>query len=601
MKFSFIIACVFILAKSAAQCPRLVWSDEFNGPTLDLNKWSFQTGDGCDMNLCGWGNNELEYYTNSTDNISVNNGLLSINARRQTINNRNYTSGKILTKNKFDFKYGYIEARMKLPTGKGMWPAFWMLPTDNVYGAWPTSGELDIMESLGHATSTVYGTIHYGNPWPNNSSSSKQFDLPLSSFDGGYHTIGLEWNEKDIKWMIDGYIYSQKTTLDVSPFKWPFDQKFHFIINLAVGGNWPGNPDGSTILPQTFTIDYVRVYDNTPAIYLNGKSAATNKEERVQYSLFNVQNGSSIVWTVPEDATIVSGQGTSILIVNFGNKSGTVKAVVKSDCGESSYQTEVKVDPALIQGRVLENFDDESLVTKGFVTGVYTDNVNNPNTNNSVNSSKLCGKYVRDGNSQYDVFFYTLKQSLPIEELVSGKKKFSIDLFTDAPVGTTVLVQLENSNRANSSNYPTGRHSRYQVITGKQNTWERLTIPYLDRPDAFEGVVNQIVILFAPNTKSGNTYYFDNFLLLEESTPVSNLQRVPPLKMYPNPGNGIYFVNEKITEIKRINIYTCDGSLIQSGSIKNNQIDITNQCSGVYFYEAILNGNKRSIGKLIKQ
>ncbi len=145
MKFSFIIACVFILAKSAAQCPRLVWSDEFNGPTLDLNKWSFQTGDGCDMNLCGWGNNELEYYTNSTDNISVNNGLLSINARRQTINNRNYTSGKILTKNKFDFKYGYIEARMKLPTGKGMWPAFWMLPTDNVYGAWPTSGELDIM------------------------------------------------------------------------------------------------------------------------------------------------------------------------------------------------------------------------------------------------------------------------------------------------------------------------------------------------------------------------------------------------------------------------------------------------------------------------
>ncbi|MBP6796233.1 MAG: glycoside hydrolase family 16 protein, partial [Saprospiraceae bacterium] len=244
-----------------SQCPKLVWADEFNGTELDLTKWSYQIGDGCDINLCQWGNNELQWYTSNKENVDVSNGTLKIKAVRQTLNNKNYTSGRIRSINKGDFKYGRIEARMKLPIGQGIWPALWMLPTDNVYGGWPRSGELDIMEYLGHEPNKVHATLHFGNPWPNNSSTTKSYSKPLSKLSDGFHEIVLEWKENELKWFIDGYLYATKTNLDLNGHQWPFDQKFHLLLNLAVGGNWPGNPNASTVFPQTFEVDYVRVYD----------------------------------------------------------------------------------------------------------------------------------------------------------------------------------------------------------------------------------------------------------------------------------------------------------------------------------------------------
>jgi beta-glucanase (GH16 family) len=161
-----------------------------------------------------------------------------------------------------------------MPYGQGIWPAIWMLPTDNVYGGWAASGEIDILEYLGHQTNIVYGTIHYGGSWPNNTSSGSSYTLDSGSFDDDFHIFTLIWEEGSMQWFVDEELFSTKTNWYTSGYDFPapFDQQFHLILNLAVGGNWPGNPDTSTVFPQEFVIDYVRIY----------QEAATEVEEEIQ-------------------------------------------------------------------------------------------------------------------------------------------------------------------------------------------------------------------------------------------------------------------------------------------------------------------------------
>ena len=238
----------------------LVWSDEFNGTALDAAKWSVQVGDGCDLGICGWGNNELQWY--QADNIQVAGGLLTITARVEEAGGRDYTSARIRSLGKGDFLYGRIEARAKLPLGKGMWPAIWMLPTDEVYGGWAASGEIDIVELVGHEPTRVHGTLHYGGPAPANQNSGDHFDLSSGTFADDFHLFAVEWEEGEIRWYVDGALYQTQTSWNstAAPFPAPFDQNFHLLMNVAVGGNWPGNPDLTTPFPQTMEVDYVRVY-----------------------------------------------------------------------------------------------------------------------------------------------------------------------------------------------------------------------------------------------------------------------------------------------------------------------------------------------------
>ena len=243
-----------------AQDWELVWSDEFDGNAVDPAKWEFQIGDGC-PNLCGWGNNELQYYR--AENAVVEDGLLKIIAQRQTFGGRQYTSARMRSLNKGDWTFGRFEARIRLPEGQGIWPAFWMLPTDEVYGGWPRSGEIDIMEMVGHEPSTVHGTIHFGDPWPNNSFTGNSYRLSQGKFSDDFHLFAVEWGVGVIDWYVDGTKFSTKTRNDLQGKKWPFDQQFHLLLNLAVGGNWPGNPDASTEFPQIMEVDYVRVYQLT--------------------------------------------------------------------------------------------------------------------------------------------------------------------------------------------------------------------------------------------------------------------------------------------------------------------------------------------------
>jgi beta-glucanase (GH16 family) len=236
----------------------LAWADEFNGTTLNLTDWSFENGDGC-PSICGWGNNELEYYTSRPENLFFQDGKMIIEARKENFSGKNYTSSKILTRGKKIFKYGRFDIRAKLPKGKGIWPAFWLLPQSNVFGGWPKSGEIDLMEMIGHEANRSYGTLHFG-PGPGSTQLGRNYTLPSGVFNDEFHVFSLEWKENQIKWFIDGNLFSTYTNADVGSNTWPFNEDFFMIMNLAVGGNWPGNPDATTYLPQWLIVDYIRVY-----------------------------------------------------------------------------------------------------------------------------------------------------------------------------------------------------------------------------------------------------------------------------------------------------------------------------------------------------
>jgi beta-glucanase (GH16 family) len=171
------------------------------------------------------------------------------------------------TKNKGDWKYGRFETRAQLPYGKGLWPAIWMLPTDHIYGEGTASGEIDIMELLGHEPNKVYGTLHYGAEEPNNISSGDSYTLPTGDFSDDFHVFALEWEPTEIRWYVDDTLYQTQdkwyTTNALYPA--PFDQRFHLLLNVAVGGSWPGSPDATTVFPQTMTVEYVRVFKNIAA------------------------------------------------------------------------------------------------------------------------------------------------------------------------------------------------------------------------------------------------------------------------------------------------------------------------------------------------
>jgi beta-glucanase (GH16 family) len=243
-----------------AQQWELVWSDEFDALAIDNSKWSFDMSTG--LPLIGWGNNELQYYTDREQNATIDNGVLVVEAREEPYQGMNYTSARLKTIHKGDWLYGKFEIRAKLPEGQGIWPAIWMMPTDAAYGGWPKSGEIDVMELVGHVPNVVHATVHFGADWPNNRHIGSRYELPEGNFSGDFHVFSLEWEPGEIRWYVDGNHFFTVTPEDLHPHPYPFDRRFHLIVNVAVGGNWPGSPDASTEFPQTMEIDYVRVYQD---------------------------------------------------------------------------------------------------------------------------------------------------------------------------------------------------------------------------------------------------------------------------------------------------------------------------------------------------
>ena len=234
----------------------LIWNDEFNGTTLNLGDWSYDNGDGC-PNLCGWGNNELEYYR--PENSWVQNGVFTIEAREESFMGRDYTSTKILTRDKQAFNYGRIDIRAKLPKGQGIWPALWMLGQNQTTVGWPRCGEIDIMEMIGGQgrERTTYGNAYwFENNGPAN--NPKTYTLQSGEFHEEFHVFSIIKDEQKITWFVDDVEFH---SLDITnPVRAAFHNSFFLIFNIAVGGNFPGSPDGTTQFPTQMQVDYVRVF-----------------------------------------------------------------------------------------------------------------------------------------------------------------------------------------------------------------------------------------------------------------------------------------------------------------------------------------------------
>ncbi len=257
-----VFLCVFIGGSSSGRAGwQLTWSDEFDGTSINTNNWRFDIGTG--PPYPGWGNNELEYYTSRPTNAFVSDGLLHIVARQESYSGSSYTSARLKTSGLFSQAYGRFEFHARLPAGQGYWPALWMMPQESAYGGWAASGEIDVTENRGSDPATVLGTIHFGGSYPNNDQSHG----PSYRFADGdsvtnFHLYALEWANGSMRWFVDNQLFQTQTSWWSSggPYAAPFDRPFYIIMNLAIGGNFGGNPDGSTVFPGEMQVDYVRAY-----------------------------------------------------------------------------------------------------------------------------------------------------------------------------------------------------------------------------------------------------------------------------------------------------------------------------------------------------
>ncbi|MFO0876248.1 MAG: glycoside hydrolase family 16 protein [Gemmataceae bacterium] len=268
---------------------KLTWSDEFDGKEIDRAKWDFDLGNGFfsyDANqwISGWGNDELQYYTREADNAFVKEGKLYIRAVKESLHGCGYTSARMKSRKRdgsalFNQKYGRFEFRAKLPTGRGVWPALWMLPQAEKYGTWPSSGEIDVMEARGQEPHKVLGTLHYGSRWPGNVHTGGEYLFPRGQSIAEFHTYAIEWEPGEMRWYVDETEYARQTfwwsssrveggkgqkprsEADLNAWPAPFDQSFYLVMNVAVGGKFLGNPDRTTVFPAEMVVDYVRVYE----------------------------------------------------------------------------------------------------------------------------------------------------------------------------------------------------------------------------------------------------------------------------------------------------------------------------------------------------
>lgn len=602
-----VLSCIFFINSTVkAQCPTLVWADEFNGTAFDGTKWTAENGGG------GWGNGELQYY--KAANATVSSGTLKITAKKERVQANNYTSARLKTYLKGDWTYGRFEARIKLPKGAGLWPAFWMMPTDSYYGTWPRSGEIDISELIGSKPANSFGTLHYGTSSTDHQYKTSNFYLNSGTFADAFHTFAIEWQAGIIKWYVDDNLYHTLTTADISPYAWPFDKRFYIILNLAVGGTLGGTVD-NTIFPVAMEVDYVRVYSSsTPTI--SGKRVVLNQAQGETYTIANAASGSTYAWTVPSGATIASGQGTNSIKVNWANtsSSGNVNCTITSSCSTTNLAMNVYVEPAYAYAFSFVNFDAAGQATYSRSDGTYSTVVNPSAT--GVNTSALCGKYIRNSAVQYDYIQYNTAAITNAGEYKTKTKKFYLDVYTAAPIGTPILIQLENGSTATASNYPTGRNSRYTAYTTKQNQWERLIFSLLDIPDAgtSDASVNRLLVLINSNSFTGHTYYIDNLdsynagaVLIKK--PVSSIsidaqgnEAIVKTSIYPNPAaNEIKIMNVKVNST--IDLFNSMGQAMGTWQIKaagNTLLNISQLVNGNYIIR-ITNNNTTESFKFTKQ
>ncbi len=322
----------------------LVWSDEFNDGVLDESVWSFDRGPS---------NDNIQYYTDRPENVSVEGGTLRLMVRKESYQGFNYTSALVKTRHSQYWRYGRIEARIKLPGTPGLVPAFWMLPENDLYGWWPSSGEIDIMEYPSSQVSPIYGTVHteaynlFGGSGPRGSS------IDVSTAATAFHSYAVEWNADRIDFYVDRRKYYTFSNDQGDSASWPFDQPFYMILNVAVGGGWVGTPPGNATFPAIMEVDYVRVYQEVNDIAIVGPDYLSYDSGPSLYVLPQIE-GTRYEWTVPGQAEILSGQNTHQIEVDWNLFGGTVRADMQGDGFQHVMEFPVQVSANLLRNAGFE-------------------------------------------------------------------------------------------------------------------------------------------------------------------------------------------------------------------------------------------------------
>jgi beta-glucanase (GH16 family) len=589
----FSAALLFLMTAYSAQLfgqnYQLVWSDEFSGPSIDPAKWVMETGAG------GWGNNELEYYTNRTSNAYIDNGMLVIKAVKENYLGSYYTSARMKTQAKASWKYGKIEARMKLPYGQGIWPAFWMLGDNISTVSWPKCGEIDIMEMIGGTDPrdrTLYGTAH----WDANGHASYGLHtaLPSGKFADDFHLFSITWTAQKISWSLDG---TQYCVIDITPAGLAaFQKNFFIILNLAVGGNWPGNPDLSTVFPQTMYVDYVRVYQDanlTPQVTLtapvNGSSSPANADivlsadatggsgtvTKVEFYQDAMKLGESAA--APYTMTVQHVQsGTYRITAKVYNSLGDAAVsspgviTVDGSAASSPYGVAAAVIPGTVE---MENYDLGG-------AGIAYNDADAGNTGNAYRSDNVDIEACTDNGGGYNIGWTANDEWLAytVEVKQSGLYRFTARTASSAG-GGKFHIEIDGADVTGVLSVPS---------TGGWQTWA----PVSSGSVPLQAGVH--TMKFSINASGFNVNRIDASLL---ATSVAEHASVPGAfalaQNYPNPFNPSTTIQYSVAAAARVQLEVFDllGSRVATlvdGSLEAGTYtaawDARTLPGGVYFY-----------------
>lgn len=553
-------------------CESLVWVDEFETDGApNAEKWGYDTGGG------GWGNNELQTYTNTRTNSWIENGKLYIKAKKT---DNSWTSARLVTKGKGDWLYGRIEVKAKLPSGKGTWPAIWMLPTDWAYGGWPASGEIDIMEHVGYDPGVVHGTVHteaYNHSIGTQVGQSIQVPDAMSNF----HVYAIEWAPESIKWYLDDQLYFTFNNQNKTFAEWPFDKRFHLLLNIAIGGNWGGAQGVDPNLTEAvMEVDYVRVYSNKlPQPVIQG-SNLNSLNDQVTYSV-NEVSGAQYTWHLPDGVNLLSGEETSSITVQWNDAPGDIQVEVSTPCDaviSNVFHVDYLIQPGADRWDVLPANEEQQLLWQA-----------NPGDGNSLNLSETNDALVVDfevaSPSRNPNFFYDFDGLIDVTSI--NELAFDLKVDPENPpsnlrfdlVDVNGNVELVNLFQMNSFDPDDSFHFHYHHFSSKADGSFML-----DKIAQIRVYVN-----FGIFGKAGSGRFVIQNMRFQKatSTAVGYLADLSHFKVYPNPAHRL--INIELDEgVRTVELFSMSGQLlISKAGIKkrNYQLSLDGLQSGLYLLQ----------------
>jgi beta-glucanase (GH16 family) len=551
----------------ATNCDDPVWHDEFDytgAPSSD--QWGFDTGGG------GWGNQELQTYTNTRSNSWVADGKLFIKAIKS---NDNWTSARLVTKNKGDWRYGKIEVRAKIPSGTGVWPAIWMLPTDNAYGSWPKSGEIDIMEHVGYEPNRIYGTVHT-DAYNHRLGTQQGGNTMLPTAYTEFHDYSVEWDEEKIVMMIDNQAFFTFKNEYKTSKEWPFDKRFHLVLNIAIGGSWGGakgiDPNLSEAIME---IEHVRVYKTKPKPIIKGNGLIFPGEE-VNFSV-QKYDGYQYRWMVPDDAVIVKGQDTETITVLWGDSIGAVDLELIDECDTI----------------VSEPFNVHFYTSEGSfeVMNSKSDNILwkvNPSENNTVsflmeNSNDLRVNYNIASPMKNPEISYQFDVPHDFSQVNQMVFNFKADV-GQSP--SNIRIDLIDVNGGIDTNNPfrinriepTGNYVEY-IHTFNQGNVTSFNLQKIKKI--------RIYFNYGSSGRKGEGFFiFSPIQMREEKTSVSNIYN-QKFECWPNPASDFIVLDQQYEAVKIFNLQGAIVSVLSEENVQSEVIQIQHLLPGTYLLQAI--------------